>query len=115
MTVQIYPCRLFGGKDISVLFDNVAQTLTVLGQSILISTLPMALQAEWQAASASTTFFTSISGPRPAFGGSTAGAAVGDILDNQPVWRSAVMAALANFVSEQTLGGQVASVETFNH
>jgi hypothetical protein len=113
MSVQTFFCRLFGGRDLGVSFDNVANTITVLGQSISIASLPAALQVEWQAAvaGASSTFQNS---GRPAFAGDNIGAIVGAILDNQPTWRSAVLAALANYVSEQTAGGTVAGIESFN-
>jgi hypothetical protein len=115
MSVQNFICRLFAGRDVGVSFDSVANTITVLGQSISISSLPAALQAQWQAALAGASNTRSDpTASRPAFGGDTLSATVGNILDGQPAWRSAVQAALATYVSEQTDGGQVASIETFN-
>jgi hypothetical protein len=117
MSTQTFLCRLFGGRDLAVTYDNGAGTISILGQSISVSSLSTALQAQWAAAigGASSTFSTTASGAsRPAFGGDNIGATVGNILDGQPAWRNAVTAALATYVSEQTLGGQVASVETWN-
>lgn len=111
MTTQTFVCRLFGGRDIGVSTDGT--NISILGQSISISSLPAALQAQWQAAIGGAGSGISL-GTRPAFGGDNISSAVGNILDGQATWRNAVTAALANYVSEQTLGGQVASVETFN-
>ena len=111
MSVQNYVCRLFGGRDIGVSYDNGAGTLAILGQSLTISTLSAALQARWSAAVGSAGINT---GARGAFSGDNVTSAVGDILDNQPAWRNSVQAALSGFVAEQTLAGQVAGVDTFN-
>ena len=113
---QTFLCRLFGGRDIGVQYDNGAQTLTILGQSIAISSLPVGLQAQLQAAigAASGPPNPNGTGSRPAFGGSDLGSTIGEILDNQPNWRNAITAALAVFVSEQTLGGLAPDVQSFN-
>jgi hypothetical protein len=118
MSVQTYVCRLFGGRDTGVTYDNVGQTLTILGQSLSISTLPTSLQAQLQAAlggasSGIVTAGASFSG-RPAFGGDNITSAVGAILDNQPNWRNAVTAALATFVGEQTSSGLAPDVASWN-
>jgi hypothetical protein len=103
-------CRLFGGRDIGVSYDSGAGTISILGQSVTISTLSSALQAQWAAAIGGASSTMSPAGAsRPAFGGDNIGAAVGNILDGQPTWRNAVTTALATYVNEQTLGGQVAS------
>ena len=98
MTTTVFTVRLFGGRDIGVSYDG--SNLSILGQSIAISSLSAAQQAEWQAASPPPS-----GGSRGAFGGDNISRAVGDILDGQPTWRNAVYLALANFLVEQTLGG----------
>src|SRR5258708_30663724 len=103
MSVQVYVCRLFGGRDIGVTYDDVGGTISILGKSISIAALPAALQATWQAAVASSG--TTPNGARAAFGGSNIGTAAGEILSNQPTWRNAVTAALSTFVNEQTMNG----------
>jgi hypothetical protein len=113
MSAQTFLIRLFGGRDLAVAFDSGAGTISILGQSISIASLPAALQAQWEAAIGGAISGIGL-GPRPAFGGDNISATVGAILDNQSSWRSAVTAALVLFVEEQTLNGQVASVETFN-
>ena len=110
---QTYLCRLFGGHDLAVSYDSGAQTLTILAQMITIASLPAALQAQWQAAISGAGSGVA-NASRPAFGGDNIGAVVGAILDNQPVWRTAVQSALAVVTSQSTLGGLVASIETFN-
>ena len=50
MTTQVFVTRLFGGRDFDVTYDNVAGTLSILGQSVTISSLPAALQAQWSTA-----------------------------------------------------------------
>jgi len=96
--------RLFGGRDLSVTHDTAAGTLTILGQSLTLSSIPSALQAEWQTAiSGASSTFTTVG--RPAFGGGNIESALSDILSNQATWRSAVTAALAGYVQEQTSGG----------
>jgi hypothetical protein len=120
MSVQVFMCRLFGGRDLGVTYDCGAGTISILGQSITISSLSAALQAQWQAAigGASSTFTTTSSGSnygsKPAFGGDGIGTAVGAILDGEPSWRNAVTAALANVVSQQTLGGLAPDVASWN-
>jgi hypothetical protein len=109
MTTQTFVCRLFGGRDVGVSFDGT--NISILGQSIAVASLPSALQSEWLSALGSAGINT---GARGAFGGDNVAQAIGNILDLQPTWRNAVQAALATYVSEQTAGGTVASVETFN-
>ena len=99
MSVQTFLCRLFGGRDVGVIYDNGAGTLTVLGQSITLSTLPAALQTQWQSAiSGASTTFSPAGALRPAFGGDNVSRIVGEIFDNQPAWRNAVAAVLATYV-----------------
>jgi len=115
LSTQTYLCRLFGGRDIGVTYDSGGGTISILGQSISIASLPSALQAQWQSAiGGANSTFSPPGASRPAFGGDNISQTVGNILDSQATWRAAVTAALATYVSEQTLGGQVASVETFN-
>jgi len=97
MSVQTFACRLFGGRALAASYDNSAQTITVLGQSISISSLPASLQAQWQTAVTSAGINT---GSRPAFGGDNIDQAVGAILDNQPAWRSEISAVLATVVDQ---------------
>ena len=108
MTTQTYVCRLFGGRDVGVTFDGT--NIGILGQTITLPSLSAALQAQFTSAVANAP----PQGSRPAFGGDNISSAVGSILDNQPTWPASANAALTNYVNEQTLGGQVASVETFN-
>ncbi len=42
MSVQTFMCRLFGGRDVGVAYDNLGGTIAILGQSISISSLPIA-------------------------------------------------------------------------
>jgi hypothetical protein len=112
MPAQTFVCRLLGGRDVGVTYDSGAGTISVFGQSISISSLSSALQAQWQAAIGGASSGIP-AGSRPAFGGDNISAAVGEILDGQGAWRNSVMAAFNTYNSEQTLGGQVADVETF--
>ncbi|UPT97258.1 hypothetical protein J4G48_0003485 [Bradyrhizobium barranii subsp. apii] len=104
MAAIVFTTRLFGGHDIGITFDSIAGTLAILGQSITISSLPASLQQRWSDAigGASSGIPTGARGP---FGGDNIGQAVGAILDGQPVWRNAVQAALAGYLSEQSSGG----------
>lgn len=43
MTITTYIFRGLGGKNLGVIYDNVAGTLSVLGQSITIASLSTAL------------------------------------------------------------------------
>jgi hypothetical protein len=113
MTATVFTCRLFGGKDVGITYDSSAGTIAILGQSITISSLPAALQSQWTAALGGGGMSIP-TGTRPAFGGDNIGVAIGNILDAQPTWRAAVQTALAAYASEQTSGGLVAGVETFN-
>jgi len=106
-----YTTRLLGGRDVGVTYDAIAGGLSIMGQSISISSLPAALQQRWQDAVANTPF---PKGPRGAFGGDNIGQAVGEILDNQPAWRRAVQTALDNYVKSLSPGNLNGDVETFN-
>jgi hypothetical protein len=97
MSSQTFVCRLFGGRDVGVTYDSGAGTLSIFGQSVTISSLSSALQAQWQSATGGTVVGTS---SRPAFGGDNVSNAVGAILDNQPTWRTAIMSTLATFPPE---------------
>jgi hypothetical protein len=99
MSVQTFLCRLFGGRDVGATFDSGAGTLSICGQSLTLSTLSAALQAQWAAAAAGGGL-TPDKASRPAFSGDNVTMAVGAILDNQPAWRTAVAAALATFQTE---------------
>src|SRR5258705_8575616 len=106
-----YQCRLFGGRDCGVVYDSVAGTLSILGQSISISSLSAPLQALLADAVSNA----GPQGTRPAFGGSNVGRAVGECLDSKPVWRAAVQTALDNYVKSLSPGNLNGDVETFNH
>lgn len=109
MTTQTFQTRLLGGHDLAVTYDNIAGTISVLGQSISVSALSIALQNQWAAAvaEANTPDMSQASG-KAAFGGDDVGAAVGAILDAQGSWRNAIQAVLTN-------AGPVAVNEGFNH
>lgn len=111
MTAIVYTTRLFGGRDVGVTYDSAAGTLAILGQSVTISTLPASLQQRWSDALNSGSGVPV--GARGAFGGDNVGQAVGAILDTQPTWRTAVQAALAGYLAEQTNGG-IAGPESWN-
>jgi hypothetical protein len=96
MTATIYPVRLFGGRHLGVTYDSVAGTLSIQGQSLTLSSLSAALQAQWSNAIASTGVQTS---GVAAFGGDNVSQAVGNILDAAPTWRTAVQAAVANYAA----------------
>lgn len=109
MTAIVYTTRLLGGRDVGVTYDSAAGTLAILGQSVTISTLPASLQQRWSDALSSGVPVSA----RGAFGGDNVGQAVGAILDNQSAWRTAVQAALAGYLAEQTNGG-IAGPESWN-
>src|SRR5690349_5765037 len=94
MTTTSYPIRLFGGRNLGVVYDSGAGTISVQGQSLTLSTLSATLQAMWANAVA-TTQPTNVG----AFGGDNISAAVGAIMDAAPTWREAVRSAVANYVS----------------
>jgi hypothetical protein len=94
-----YICRLFGGRDVAVTYDG-SNTLTILGQSITISSLSASLQATWQAAIGGAQTGINQGASRAAFGADTMSQAVGAILDATPGVRTAVAAALATFQPE---------------
>jgi hypothetical protein len=117
MTVTVITCRLFGGRNLGVTFDSVAGTISILGQSLTLSTLSTALQAEW--ANAVGTIPSGTNGPIPAFGGSNIGQAVGDILDLTPTWRNAVRTAVNSYANSLMGVGtvpsqQIGDPETWN-
>jgi hypothetical protein len=94
MTATTYPIRLFGGRSLGVIYDNVAGTLTILNQSISLSSLSTSLQNQWASAVATTSPVA-----KAAFGGDNVSQAIGSILDATPTWRTAVQSALATFVA----------------
>jgi hypothetical protein len=101
MSTQTFLCRLFGGRDLAVTYDNGAGTISIFGQSVTISSLSSALQARWTAAiGGASSGYSPAGASRPAFGGDTVSSAVGAILDNQPATRTAIAAALATFPGE---------------
>ena len=110
MSVSNFNCRLFGGRDVGVQFDSSAQTISILGQSIAISSLSTGLQSAWAVAVASAGVNT---GARGAFGGDNVAHAAGEILDAQPTWRNSIKAAFANYNAEQTSSGYP-DVESWN-
>src|SRR5258705_12038945 len=105
-----YMVRLFGGRDCGLVYDSVAGTLSILNQSISISSLSSPLQALL----ADAILNAGPPGSRPAFGGSNVGRAVGEILDNQPTWRRACQLALDNYIKSLSPGNMNGDVETFN-
>jgi hypothetical protein len=113
MSTQVFLCRLFGGRDLGIVYDSGAGTISILGQSIAVSSLSAALQQKWQDALNSGTG-TTPSPPfsRPAFGGDNIGTTVGLILADQATWRAAVQTALTGYWGEQT--GAIGGVDTFN-
>ena len=106
MTTTTYPVRLFGGRNLGVIYNSVAGTISVLNQSISLASLSNALQAQFANAVATTR----VSNP-PAFGGDNIAQAVGTILDAAPTWRTAVQSALASFMAINPLNDP----ETFTH
>jgi len=97
-----YVTRLFGGRDIGVVFDADSGTLSIAGHSIGLSTLSAGLQSRWHDAVASTAPASnqvdgngnSVLG-RAAFGGDKVDIAVGAILDATPSWANAIRATIA--------------------
>jgi hypothetical protein len=94
MTVTTYPVRLFSGRNVGITYDNVAGTISALGQSLTLSTLSAALQAQFSAAVANTN-----PSAKPAFAGDNVAQAVGAIMDATPTWRTAVQTALATYAA----------------
>jgi hypothetical protein len=111
MSQSTFLIRILGGRSMTIIYDNVANTITAAGtvttgQSLSISTLSAALQAQFTAAVASATpFVAASSNPggggnylankgAPAFAGDNISAAVGAIMDATPSWRAAVMNAI---------------------
>ena len=98
---NVFPVALFGGKKLTVT-DN-GTTLTIVGQSISISSLSADLQALWADTVAASALPTSGgSGPSTVVqmagvavaAGDNVSQAIGAILDASPTWRAAVLAAL---------------------
>lgn len=108
MTIKTWNARLFGGRDVGVTYDDVAGTLTILNQSISLSSLTLAQQAEWVDAANSTPSY--VAAP---FGGSNVGRAIGNILDMQPTCCSAVKAAFATYVSQQDSNGHFPDADSW--
>jgi len=96
MSVTTWPVRLFGGRDLGVSFDPVAGTIAILGQSVSLTSFSAALQARFNNAVAAVP----VQGATPPFGGSNMQAAVGELLDSAPTWRSAVQTALSNYIAQ---------------
>ena len=97
MSTQTFLCRLFGGRDVGVIYDSGAGTITIAGQSLTLSTLSSALQSQFTSALASGGVVASANGPgRASFCGDNVQAAVGAIADAQATWRNAVISALAS-------------------
>jgi hypothetical protein len=111
MSQSTFLIRILGGRSMTIIYDNVANTITAAGtvttgQSLSISTLSAALQAQFTAAVASATPFVAASSnpggggnylankAAPAFAGDNISAAVGAIMDATPSWRAAVMNAI---------------------
>ncbi|MET4483027.1 hypothetical protein [Bradyrhizobium sp. F1.13.3] len=91
-----WPVRLLGGRKLGVTYDSISGTISILGQSVSLSSFAAALQAEWVTAVAATP----IDGALAPFGGTNVQRAAGNLLDAAPTWRSAVQAALATYVAE---------------
>lgn len=91
MTTQTFVVRLFGGRDVGVTYDSGAGTLAFADQSYALSTLSVALQAQFLAATGGGGSV----GNGKSSGGDNMQAALGAIFDAQPVWRAAMMAAIA--------------------
>jgi hypothetical protein len=114
MAATVYPCRLFGGRNVGVAYDPVANTLAIMNQSLSLSGVPATLVSNLQSAVGNA---PNTRGSNAGFGGDNVAVAVGAILDNQPAWRVQVQAALATYVS--TIGGignasqQIADPETW--
>jgi hypothetical protein len=92
MTTTTYAVRLFGGRNVSFSFDSLANTITIVNQSINLSSLSAGLQAQFAAAVANSGVPNNVA----AFGGDNVEAAIGAILDATPAWRSAIQATLAS-------------------
>jgi hypothetical protein len=99
MSTSVFYCRLFGGRDVSVAYDG-SSTVTILGQSITISSLSALLQAMWQAAIGGSINGINTNASRGAMGGDDVSQAIGAILDATPSVRTAVAAALATYPAE---------------
>jgi hypothetical protein len=114
MSTTVFTSRIFGGRDVVVTYDNSANTITILGRSVTISSLSAALQSRWNAAIAGAASTMNIGGnppmsngsiiagessSRPSFGGDGIGQIIGAVADSQPTWRVAVQAALAGVVA----------------
>ena len=115
MSVQVFMVRLFAGRNLGVSYDDVAGTISILGQSLTLSTMSASLLAQWNAAiggAAST--YSAPTDSKPAFGGDNIGQAVGAVLDLNPTWRSAVTAALASYTATQTQSGLAPDVESWS-
>jgi hypothetical protein len=98
MATTNFLIRLLGGRNLSVVYDSTAGTVTVAGQALTLSTISNALQNQFAAAIASGSGADIAVGTEggAAFGGDNVSQAVGAIMDANPVWRAACMAAVAN-------------------
>jgi|SRR6516165_2158208 hypothetical protein len=114
--MTVYVTRLFGGRNIGVTWDGA--NITIIGQSLAVSTLSPALQAQWQNAVATVALPGAPNTSKGALGGDNISAAVGSIMDNQPAWENAIRAALANYASGISgvggVGQQIADPESYN-
>lgn len=104
----IYNVRLFGGRNLGVVYDSGANTLGIMGQTISVASLSAALQAQLASAIANTP-----PANKAAFGGDNFGQAVGNILDSQPIWREAIRAAIATYQANITESGARGDPQTF--
>src|SRR5262245_30251722 len=103
-----FPIRLFGGRNCGVIYDSAANTISVQGQSLTLSSLSAALQQLWATAVANT-----VPSSKPTFGSDNISASVGAIMDATPTWRNAVQTALASYVASISVGG-IADAELWN-
>jgi hypothetical protein len=97
MTVTVYPIRVLN-RNLGATFDSTANTISVQGQSISVGSLSASLQALWAAAVAGAVQVPS----KPSFSGTNIDAAIGQIMDQNPTWRSAVQAAVTAYIASVT-------------
>jgi hypothetical protein len=90
-----YPVRLFGGRNLAVVYDAAAGTIAIMGLSISLSSLSTPLQNQWANAVATTNASSAV----PSFSGTNVQQAAGNILDATPAWRAAVQAAVGNYAA----------------
>ncbi len=97
MAQTTFLIRLLGGRNLTVIYDNVAGSISVAGQALTLSTLSTTLQAQFAAAIASGSGADIYVGTKgtAAFGGDNVSAVIGAIADATPAWRNAVFNAVA--------------------